>query len=206
MTINELIHRAHSDAKANGWWDQPRNTGELLMLIVSECGEALEAHRRGMVSSLETENARSPWISPKEYDALIISGGSSLSPDGKLFARPREGFDLFLKDCFAFELADIVIRIADLCGGLGDELPGSVIDSDSAVDNVGESLMHVVEVLAMARIDHRKGLFAERNSWLHTAIGHASGIAEAHNIDLLRHIELKLAYNKTRGHKHGKQY
>lgn len=49
MTINELIQVAHADAKAKGWWDEERNLGEALMLIVSECGEALEAHRNGRV-------------------------------------------------------------------------------------------------------------------------------------------------------------
>lgn len=49
MTIQELITKAHAAAKAKGFWDTERNTGELLMLIVSECGEALEAHRKGMM-------------------------------------------------------------------------------------------------------------------------------------------------------------
>lgn len=49
MNVNDLIQRAHGDAIKNGWWDEERNTGELLMLIVSECGEALEAHRSGKV-------------------------------------------------------------------------------------------------------------------------------------------------------------
>ena len=60
MTINELIQVAHADAKAKGWWDEPRNTGELLMLIVSECGEALEAHRSGRMGDLQQFDARYP--------------------------------------------------------------------------------------------------------------------------------------------------
>lgn len=52
MTINELIAKAHGAAKAKGFWDKERNTSELLMLIVSECGEALEAHRKGKVMAI----------------------------------------------------------------------------------------------------------------------------------------------------------
>ena len=60
MTINELIQVAHADAKAKGWWDEERNIGEALMLIVSECGEALEAHRNGRMGDLQQFDARYP--------------------------------------------------------------------------------------------------------------------------------------------------
>jgi len=66
LTINELVERAHANAKEKGFWDEPRETGTLLMLIVSEVTEALDAH--------SCEN-------------------------------------------FCEELADICIRIFDLCGG-----------------------------------------------------------------------------------------
>lgn len=45
MDINTLIELAHENAKAKGFWDNKRNTGELLMLVVTELSEAMEAHR-----------------------------------------------------------------------------------------------------------------------------------------------------------------
>ena len=45
MTIWELINDCHANAKAKGFWDSERNTGEMLMLIVSEVAEAMEADR-----------------------------------------------------------------------------------------------------------------------------------------------------------------
>ena len=45
-TINTLIKLAHEKAKNGGWWDAERNIGELLMLIVSELSEGLEALRK----------------------------------------------------------------------------------------------------------------------------------------------------------------
>lgn len=44
-TISEWIHECHDDARNKGFWDKERNVGEMLMLIVSELGEAIEAHR-----------------------------------------------------------------------------------------------------------------------------------------------------------------
>jgi len=37
----------HETAVSKGWWDKPRNDGELLMLVVTELAEACEALRHG---------------------------------------------------------------------------------------------------------------------------------------------------------------
>ena len=41
-TYSKMCHRI---AKEKGFWDEERNIPEMLMLIVSELGEALEAYR-----------------------------------------------------------------------------------------------------------------------------------------------------------------
>ena len=46
-TITEWIEVCHKGAKDKGFWEKERNVGEMLMLIVSELGEAVEAHRKG---------------------------------------------------------------------------------------------------------------------------------------------------------------
>ncbi len=44
-TVNNLIQECHRVAKVKGWWDEPRNDGELIALMHSELSEALEAMR-----------------------------------------------------------------------------------------------------------------------------------------------------------------
>lgn len=44
-SLNELCELCHSIAVEKGFWDQERNIGEALMLIVTELAEAMEAHR-----------------------------------------------------------------------------------------------------------------------------------------------------------------
>ena len=44
-SLNELAEICHQTAVEKGFWDQPRNIGEALMLIVTEVAEAMEAYR-----------------------------------------------------------------------------------------------------------------------------------------------------------------
>lgn len=45
-TLNELSQLCHAIAVEKGFWDQERNLGEALMLIVTELAEAMESYRR----------------------------------------------------------------------------------------------------------------------------------------------------------------
>ncbi|WP_319758472.1 hypothetical protein [uncultured Sphaerochaeta sp.] len=117
MTIKQLQDRAYGNALNHGFHKKNQNLGEMLCLIHSEISEALEADRNGRRANLEA----------------YVSNGKS-----------KEAFLEHVKDSVEDELADAVIRIADLCGYL--------------------------------------------------------------NIDLQKHIEAKMNYNKDRGYLHGKLY
>lgn len=197
MNINELIERAHSQAKAMGWWDKERNVGEMLMLIVSECGEALEAHRSGKRADMMR------FL----YTCDVKPSGNTVY-EGKFFA---EDFVRNIKDTFEDELADIVIRIADTIGGLQALHPEMLLDTDATIsmafDNVGEQLL-IVTYLVATHPDNIGVQWtpAAHGLRLHQAAACVFAIAKHHNIDLDRHIDLKLRYNLTRGQKHGKAY
>jgi len=45
-TMNEWADICHAIAVEKGFWDQERNVGEALMLIVTELAEAMEAYRK----------------------------------------------------------------------------------------------------------------------------------------------------------------
>lgn len=44
-TISEMCAICHGIAKEKGFWDQERNIGEALMLVVTELAEAMEGYR-----------------------------------------------------------------------------------------------------------------------------------------------------------------
>lgn len=100
MEIKELVEKSHSTAKEKGFWDKERNVGEMLMLIVSELGEALEAHRK---------EKHTTWNN--------FVGDALQSP-----LHVKEVFEKDVKDTFEDEIADVFIRLGDLCGGLGIDI------------------------------------------------------------------------------------
>ena len=99
-TIMDYVTAAHGNAKDKGFYETDRNIGEALMLIVSELGEALEAHRKGIHTI--------PYSQNQLYEAIP-----------KLTTQKwAELFGDLIKDTFEDEIADVFIRLFDLCGYL----------------------------------------------------------------------------------------
>ena len=49
LRINEISAIIHDANRSVGWWDYPRNVGEMLMLCVSELAEGMEGHRKSLM-------------------------------------------------------------------------------------------------------------------------------------------------------------
>ncbi len=131
MEIKQLIKEAGETSKSKGFHEAIKSsdkhaTGTLLMLIVSELSEALEADRKGATTNQDLYN-KECLVQNEHGDQGFITA-----------------FKLHIKDTFEDEIADVFIRLGDLC--------------------------------------------------------------YRYNIDIEKHIELKMRYNKTREKLHGKTY
>ena len=106
--MENLIKESHRIAKGKGFWDEERNRPEMLMLIVSEVSEALEALRRNYYWD--------PFKAVELYDSIK----DRLDPG--LVENWKKQFETSIKSSFEDELADVAIRLFDLCGGLNIDL------------------------------------------------------------------------------------
>ena len=107
--MEKLIKESHQMAKDKGFWEEERNKPEMLMLIVSEVSEALEALRKNYQCD--------PFKAVELY--RDIEDGRL---DPGLVAAWKKGFESNIKSSFEDELADVAIRLFDLCGGLNIDL------------------------------------------------------------------------------------
>ncbi len=96
--LNESCKTILKNNIEKGFNNPNYNIGELLMLITSELGEALESHRKGKFSNWES------------FDSDI-----SKIEDSK-------AFENHIKDTFEDEIADAVIRLFDLSARLNIDL------------------------------------------------------------------------------------
>lgn len=197
QNLNDLAKKIHENAKAKGFWDEPRNTGEMFMLIVSELAEALEADRNGK---------RADMIEFNESIDKYLGKGFNVHYGG-IFERE---FKLHIKDTVEDELADTTIRILEFCFFRGYDFDAilnmeSVMNCCSAkpTENFGHNIMCITATVSEA--------FLEENNkpcgpLLGCAIKAIQSLSKHMGFDLMRHVELKMQYNSTREHKHGKKY
>ncbi len=89
MRISEIQTRVHKTAVEHGWWEQPRPVGEVLMLMVTELAEAMEAYRDG-----NPESDKIPGYSKLEEEladviirVLDFAGGTELDIEGAVMAK-----------------------------------------------------------------------------------------------------------------------
>lgn len=186
--LKQLTQDSYAQAKDSGFWDGNRSQSELLMLIVSELGEAQEAHRKGRFSDLKGYDKHDP-------------GGIGL-----LF---RNCFEDHIKDTFEDELADCVIRMCDFCGGY--EIPlehnsymETVMGSIKLQDNIGAQLLDLTEIIVFLNGNLDRRTFVDE--FCNRFVAMMFVWCRQLNIDIEKHVELKMKYNATRERLHGKKY
>ena len=170
MNLADLQKEAHAIAKDHGWWDTERTFGDLIALVHSELSEVLEAHR-------EDGDTDAHW---RWHDH-----------DGKEVRRP-EGVP--------FELADVVIRVADMAEFYGVKL--SVPPMFPHLDTFGEWITHVHYCVALAG----RKQWDDDYRWcedLEDVVGLIQRMAAHYGIDLDAAIAAKMEYNRTRSYRHG---
>lgn len=106
---SKIIHQANCE---KGFYDETRETGTLLMLIVSEISEALEADRKNRFAKIEKFEA--------DEDMQCFLDLEKMGDLGDDFF--KENFEKYIKDTYEDEIADTFIRLLDHVGYLGIDI------------------------------------------------------------------------------------
>jgi NTP pyrophosphatase (non-canonical NTP hydrolase) len=106
FALSDLQQEVHQNAIDHGWWDEDRTFGELIALVHSEASEALEEYRNGIAPDMT-------YYKCNQKEGCKLGYGCEDCRHGKPEGIPSE-------------LADIVIRILDLCGRYGINLERAI--------------------------------------------------------------------------------
>lgn len=114
MDLSQIANECHVTAAEKGWWAQPANFGEKLMLVVSELAEALEEWRNGHEpNEIYYPTTTSGYIDP-DSDQYV---------DWDDNTRP-----LFKPEGVPIELADAIIRMFDMCGFYKIDIEAAILE------------------------------------------------------------------------------
>lgn len=101
MNLNQWRDDIHENAKAHGWWDEPRTFGEIIALCHSELSEALEEYRNGH----EMKQIYYSCSDNGQQNCAYCANGACYT-EGICYLQKPEGV--------SSELADCIIRIPSL--------------------------------------------------------------------------------------------
>lgn len=186
MTKQEYADLCYKIAKQRRFYDQEcyNSIAAQLMHILSELGEAYNAHRK---------NKRSYLTESESVDEF---------KEGYTLLEFLNKYNIFFKDTFEDELANVLIRSYSFCGYFGiNPEPDSYNETLNLLDNfktIPEKLCILSEQLMTLRViqGSRIGSFIQSMEYFCKQIG----------VDIYKYVDLKIEYNKSRPRLNGKEY
>jgi NTP pyrophosphatase (non-canonical NTP hydrolase) len=179
--LNELRDRAYKTACEHGFHKEELSDKHLLMLVITELCEAIEADRKG-----------------KKIDIKQFECGISYPKNDF-----KQVYEYCIKGSVEEELADAAIRLLDLAG-LRDIEVQRIETMEAAYVSLFKS-MPFPECIYDIVMNITK---CERTirPCVNLSLAIIFALAESRDIDLLWHINEKMKYNELRPNKHGKKY
>lgn len=174
MNYNKLAEEAHENAVKHGFWENKVSNEHCLMLVITEIAEMVEAHR----------------VSRKANTAAYNE-----MPNKQI------GFEKFIKNTMEDEMADIVIRLADLAGALGVNFEKM---SPCRYYRAYSKFSFTENVFALSKGLCRDGIGIEKR--IQFGLDFVTKWAQELNIELAFFVAQKMRYNVMRPYRNGKQY
>jgi len=188
----DLLEEAHPLAVKKGWWENmDRPIDEQCACFHSEISEAFEEYRSKRMDT---------WYSLGGVTVVNVAHNADGCPG--VFSGGNDDFTPAKPEGFWVEIADLLIRLADTCGRYGIGINST-------------KCSHPEKVTIATFVTRLHWLAADALPWLEakdwaSAMENATDIvrvcetqAGLHGVDLWPIVNEKLAYNRTRAHRHG---
>lgn len=177
VNIDELAREIHENARSKGFWEEARNRGEMLMLVISELAEAMEEHRDGNPLIYKTYTGKPEGI-------LIELADAAIRILDTLYADWNKPMYGYIRTHFKEEMK-AQLRVHK--------------DRDQYVvgTNFAENLLRVTAFVVRAEAN---------KMWLVPALVYIDRLAMSLDADLWEAVDMKINFNHTRPYKHGKAY
>jgi hypothetical protein len=203
--IETVAKEIHQTAKDKGFWEASANLNVKRALIITELAEAVDAHREEKYADVEQLK--------KEYLHECSASSRDRYEDRKILRASTEAdlvlyadlFQRYVKDSVEDELADTYIRCLDLLVKEYEvwhvkleELPGKLNDK---IEQIVFTDLFPENVYSLLRGAFR--VRGDTGDWTEGVCWGIDQIAEIEGIDLQKHIEMKMTFNKTREKLHG---
>ena len=173
----DLISKVYTNAVNHGWHEDVKTVNHFRMMIITEVAEAVEAHRCDRYAN--------------------IDAGFMLKMKNSTDEEKMHLYKECIKDTLEDEFADIYIRLLDLAGC-----------QKQAVTE--KAVLRYKGAVRLPKVFTERAFEAVRKIMnlqcsISEIIGYIERWAEMENVELLRHIEIKMAINELRPYKHGRK-
>ena len=179
---NEFMKRAYQIAKEHGFHKNELSIEHYLMLVITEISEVIDADRHGR----------------------NLKGDLGMFEDALRTKQFKYCFEEYVKDSVEDELADVCIRIYDMCYALNIHPTTDVFDFENNEDDfANKSLNEKCYCLCCILCDREDYDYDTRFG---CALAMIYYICDLLKVDIETHIKLKMQYNETRPYRNGKKY
>jgi NTP pyrophosphatase (non-canonical NTP hydrolase) len=194
-TISDWQKEAHALAVEKGWYEgvtdnlSPTRIGSRLALIHGEISEALDCVSKGKMALYYSFADGSTIPGPNPITQTAAQLGAIAKPEG-----------------FPIELADVFLRLCDFAESMGIQMDEPFAEASYAfsVDNPESVAFELNELHNSLSACQWSGPGHQIDGYvLSGCLSHLFCVAAATGVDLLAMAELKMAYNRTRPHRHG---
>ena len=192
--IKDCIRQAYACACNHGFHEKEWSYQHMAMLVITELSEAVEADRHNRHAKRE------------DYVKGVLDGGNTI-----------ELFELYVKDTVEDELADVVIRLCDMCGVYD---LGKYVSMEStgvsylrcgfkdkfSFTELMYGLTSVIADTTVPELNNPIERTAAIIACVETSLVFIDVLCEQYDIDIAWHVRAKMQYNESRPKRHGKSY